>query len=445
MASSIRRRVMLVAPPFGDVPGRGGRYYTTIPLGTAYLASALLEAGLEVDVVDCNVESHSPGDLADRVVSKSPDIVGLSVTTPSSRYCRAFVSALRGRGVSSAITVALGGAHVTADPEAARLIGGDVYFKGEAERCFRDYCLVGGGGGVVKCPPIEDIDSLPRPARHLFDGGRYAFVPVAASRGCPFSCIYCCMAGTGYRRRSLGGLRLELEEIVRGKPKSLDFVDDTFTLDKDFALGVAALMSGYGVPWACTTRADMVDEELIGRFSECGCMHMSFGVESGDEKVRHYAGKGVADGTIKAAFKSCRDAGIKTRAYMMLGLPGDTGTTMEASREFMEEIEPDDVQYSPPVPYPGTRLMETAVREGRISPRVWADYTLGNAEIPVYSPEGFSGEEIIALCNDAQKSFHGKGARIMRRLASSTTWTEAGETVMAALALTAEPLFNKRR
>ncbi len=398
---------------------------------------------MEVDVVDCNVEPHSPDELADRVASNPPDIVGLSVTTPSARYCREFVSALRGRGVSS--TIAAGGAHVTADPEDARLIGGDVRFIGEAEYSFREYCLQGGSECVVKCPPVQDIDSLPHPARHLFKGGRYAFVPVAASRGCPFGCVYCCMAGSGYRRRSLDGLRSELEELVGIKPKSIDFIDDTFSVDRDYALGVAGLMSGYGVPWACTTRADMVDGEMIGRFAECGCMHMSFGVESGDEKVRHYAGKGVSDGTIKAAFESCRDAGIKTRAYMMLGLPGDTRQTMEAGREFMDYIEPDDVQYTPPVPYPGTRLMEAAVREGRVAPTVWGDYTLGKVGIPVYSPEGFSGGDIIALCEVAQRSFQANPGRMMRRLASSGTWAEAGETLMAALALGAEPLFNKRR
>jgi anaerobic magnesium-protoporphyrin IX monomethyl ester cyclase len=427
-------RVTLAYPPHEHIINQGRRFLTAIPLGVAYLAAQLRLRGAQVTVFDHSIGERTVRDEAAQIIDSDPDVVGLSVTSPSAAHTRELIVELREGGLSSGIPVAVGGPHIGADPESSRLLGADALFRGESEYLFAEYCLDPIVGGFHGFGLVEDLDSLPHPARDLFTGERYRFRQLMASRGCPFDCIYCCGCRIPYRKRSLENIRGEVECLAGGGHCLVGFSDDVFTLDRGYALRLAQLMREYRLPWSCTTRADLVDEELIGCLGECGCRHISFGVESGSKRVRYGLGKRIPDESYLHAFRWCRDAGIETRAYVMVGLPGETGQDIQRSFDFISALDPDDVFYSPTVVYPGTKLMGLAVAQQIVRPDAWSRYILGEACLPMYTPKGLNRENIAGLCVRESERFYLSPKQILRRMRQASCLDDITDSLTAAAA-----------
>ena len=448
VTSSIDREVLLVYPPFEEPLRRGGRYYTSLPLGIAYIASVLERAGLRVTTVDCNIDCWSVDRLAQEIIRAKPAVLGISVTSPGIRYAKRLIEEVRaGGGTSDIMRIAVGGPHVGADPSSASVLQADAYFCGEAEFKFLEYCLGISGGkciptSITAVKPAHDLDSLPYPARHLFAEPKYRFTPLSASRGCPFSCIYCGMAGTKYRRRGIDGIRGEIESL---RTKSVDFVDDVFTLDKDYASAISSIMKENGLKWACTTRVDLVDERLLGVMAESGCRHVSFGVESGSERLRRLAGKQVSNKEVATAFRACREAGIPTRAFVMVGLPTETSKELDETFDFVNSLGPDEVLYTPTIIYPGTMLMEYCLHHGLVSPSAWRDYAMGCGPMPVSLPEGMSIEEVNCRIFDESTRFYMTLPKILSRMGDAQCLEDVIDAIAALGALITEPLMGKGR
>jgi len=455
--SGIHPDAVLVYPPNEDIIRKTGIAYTSIPLGIAYLAAFLEASGLTVGVFDCDVEPLKPGELARKIAELRPLVVGISVASPGIRYSRELISELRGRGVSSGIgdasygniwKIAVGGPHATADGQSTGLLGADVCFRGEADQEFTSYCKALATGkatpeGVISCDEPTNLDALPYPARHLFNQRRYKYTSVIASRGCPFDCMFCGSSRTHYRKRNHEGLRGEIESLLAAHPKSIDFSDDVFTLDRQHAWAVAEMMREARVPWACTTRADLIDGELINHLARCGCNYMSFGLETGSQKIRYMIGKNISDDHYIAAFRWCRDAGIRTRAYAMVGLPGERGEDIEKTFDFVRALNPDDVMYSPTVIYPGTRLMEYAVEKKLIPHDVWTRYMLGTTDLPVFVPGGLTAGKVRSLCFEESKRFYLTPTGILRRMREAQTLEDVLDTILASAAYVMEPLLKR--
>ncbi|MBD3388686.1 MAG: radical SAM protein [Candidatus Altiarchaeales archaeon] len=447
MSAEGNRRILLVYPPYEKPLMRQGLHYTSIPLGVGYLASVLEASGFEVSVVDCNIRESSPEGMAESIGELKPDIVGLTITSPGLRYAYKLISELREGGLTSTIRVAAGGPHVTADPGASTCLGADLYFTGESEYAFRDYCVSrrenAGRNNIIESGLIGDLDCLPYPARHLFNGGSYRFTPVAASRGCPFNCGYCGISGTQYRKRSIANVRGEIEHLASFNTRSVDFTDDIFTLDRPYARGVAEVMGEYGMGWSCTTRADLVDGGILEHLADNECRHISFGVETGVERIRYRMGKKVPDSRYQNAFKSCRDAGIRTRAYAMLGFPGETLEDVHRTFDFVNGLGADEVLYSPTIIYPNTWLMKAAVEEGKTGSDAWVRYMRGEGGIPYYLPEGLSLEEVNALIYEEGKRFYLNPKRILARMRDAQSLDDIADS-FKALAVWMVGAINKQ-
>jgi radical SAM superfamily enzyme YgiQ (UPF0313 family) len=217
--------------------------------------------------------------------------------------------------------------------------------------------------------PIEPLDSLPFMARDLLDE-HTGVVHMTTQRGCPFPCTYCAARmynqlyeGTAEygRRRSHQSVLDELF-VLRdaGLLAYVIFLDDTFTIHHPW---VREFCKVYGTelrtPFSLHARVETVNEKLLHQLAEAGCQQITYGVESGSERVRRTIMKRqVTNDRFRDVFRWTREAGIAVTANYMLGLPGETRDDLQQTLDLATELDVLDFGYFVFYPYPGTQLFQ---------------------------------------------------------------------------------------
>ncbi|MGQ9517886.1 MAG: B12-binding domain-containing radical SAM protein [Anaerolineae bacterium] len=379
-------RVALISPKWNQMVNS----YPSLGLG--YLAAVLERRGDEVRIFDFGLDPRRPleEEVLD-VLAFRPDVIGLTAMTTSYHSAEQTISLLR---AGTHAPMVLGGPHATVFPERTlrEQPALDYLVFGEGEETMlelmeviegrRDPATVAGlcyrRAGQVMCNParplIRDLDALPFPARHLFqleryplyapDGGR--MLTVLTSRGCPYNCSYCFkgIVGRTYRQRSPENLIQELKELIRTYGiHNFYFIDDLFTLDVKRLNVLLDMMiaEGLDIRWQCLARVDRVTPELLRRMAAAGCRQIHYGIESGDQEILERVGKRITLEQVRQAVRWTAEAGIRSKGYFMLGLPGDTEETMEQTIQFAASLDLDDAMFSLTTPFPGTRLWEELV------------------------------------------------------------------------------------
>lgn len=362
-------------------------------IGPAFLAASLRAAGHEVGFVRA-VLAQSADEVVERIAAQQPQLVGVSVTTRQWLRARDLVAALRAR---LDVPVIAGGLHATFSPEAVLDSPGFDYVclgEGEEALCELAVALEAGesadsianvwrrGGARPRLrPPIEPIDALPFLARDLLDEPA-GTVHMATQRGCPFPCTYCgarmyneLYEGTGEygRRRSHDSVLAELHGLrSQGRLGHVIFLDDTFTLHhrwvREFCRRYA---EEFGAPFSLHARVETVNERMLHELAAAGCQMITYGVESGSERVRRdVMRRNVDNQRFRDVFRWTREAGIFVTANYMLGLPGETRADLQMTLDLAAELEVLDFGYFVFYPYPGTHLFRTCVDKGYLP----ADY-----------------------------------------------------------------------
>lgn len=388
--------------------------YLEYPIYLAYMVAVLEEAGVEVGFIDGVMEEMSIADFSRAVSSIRPDLVVIECSTPSIDYdletARAVKDSVDGT------SVALIGSHATffheeilSDNPAV-----DAICRGEAEMTVKELALSLSSGDDLRQvkslsyregeevrvnpvrPLIQDLDSLPFPARHIVrhDGYRAAIysgdcpTAMVSSRGCPHYCIYCLwpetLYGHKFRARSAANVVDEMEHVVRDYGvDEIYFDDDCLTLSKKRVLEMCRLLlkRDVGVKWIVQSRVDTVDREVLTAMKEAGCHYILFGVESGSPRMLEIMKKRISLERVRQAFEDCRELGIRTQAFFLFGVPGETQETVEETIEFAKEIGADSTQFAIVVPHPGTELYETCVEHGWLVYDGWEDFAAENSLI----------------------------------------------------------------
>lgn len=365
------------------------------PLGLAYLAAVLEADDHEVQVFDFGLEPDTPlEDDAARALAFEPHLVGITAMTSvyhSALETATLLKAYLGR------PIVLGGPHATVYPHRvlneAPVI--DYVVRGEGEETLRELvrALDNGArdvsaiqgltyrhrGEIVSSPDrplIDDLDALPFPARHLLDPKRYGLrtpagepmITVLSSRGCPYNCSYCFkgIVGRTYRQRSPDNIIAELHQVIdRYGAHSFYFIDDLFTINlrRLEALTQQLIDEQLDVRWQCLARVDRVNPEILKKMYAAGCRRIHYGIESGNQQVLDRIGKRIELSQVRQAVRWTHDAGIETKGYFMLGLPGDTAETMEQTVNLAVELDLDQTMFSLTTPFPGTRLWDELVEK----------------------------------------------------------------------------------
>lgn len=180
---------------------------------------------------------------------------------------------------------------------------------------------------------IEDLDTLPFPARHLTPyleyysilGNHSTFTTMISSRGCPFRCLFCNRAYHGkiYRGRSATNVVQEMEECEKMGIKEIDFQDDLFTLKKERVREICDLLISRKskLKWNVRARVDTVDRDLLKKMSNAGCQRIYFGIEAGTPEIQKVLRKNIDLDRAKEVFKWARECNLSALAYIILGSP----------------------------------------------------------------------------------------------------------------------------
>ncbi len=356
------------------------RSWAVASLGPAFLASYLRKFGLEVAFARVPL-AWDRGEVIDRAAAHRPQLIGLSLTTRQWLRARDLVGPLR---AAIGAPVVAGGLHPTFSPEVVLDAGFDYVCRGEGELALLDLVgaiesgarpeevrianIQGRGGPVPNLrAPVDPLDDLPFMARDFLDE-RHGVVHMTTQRGCPFKCTYCAArmynelyrdTGDYGRRRSHDNVLRELFAIRESGPLNyVIFLDDTFTIHHPW---VHEFCKVYGeslrVPFSLHARVETVSEKLLHRLAAAGCRHITYGVESGSERIRREVmRRPVANQRFVDVFRWTREAGILATANYMMGLPTETPAEMAETLALHERIRPDDFGYFVFYPYPGTHL-----------------------------------------------------------------------------------------
>lgn len=430
---------VLLASPLNDESAAEVVFKGPPFLGLCSLAAVLLKRGFSVSVED----GVKPSNVTRLIEKHEPKLFGLTVSSPLARQAAKIISLAKAASADCAVVA--GGPHLTAMPESVNALGADFGLTGECEETLpllSKKILAGekkcaGISGIVTTagkntrsatPSIKNLDGLPYPAFNLLDLNKYSAIPIASSRGCPFSCTYCARAaGPKVRFRSPDAVAREMEEhqLVFGA-KNFSFADDVFTLDRERVASLCESISSKNlkVSWSCATRADLVDLELLCLMRDAGCNFISFGVESGVERIRFLSGKDVPDSAYEKAFSWCRKAGIPSCAHVMFGHPTEKLSDMQESVSFAKKLYPTYAVFRETVALPGTALFERAVSEGVIKEGAWTKFTKEGGALPYYVPQDLSLRQITYFRRRASRSFYLNASSIVRRVRDSGSVSE---------------------
>ncbi len=357
-------------------------------LGPAFLAAYLRRHGHEAALI--RVGQYDPAtDVAARIRNHAPGLIGVSLTTRQWLRARDLLAELR---QILDIPVIVGGLHPTFSPEETlRHPGIDYVCLGEGEQPLLDLVNALEANTTHPIPniwvksgprpklrnPVEPIDAIPFMARDMLDE-RWGVVHVTTQRGCPFPCTYCAAKmydklyaaeeTTAYgRRRSHANVLAELTEIRdQGPLNYVIFLDDTFTINHPWVRKFCDIYQReFAVPFSLHARVETVNETMLQELAAAGCRHITYGVESGSERVRREIMKRWATNQrFRDVFRWTREAGIMPTANYIIGTPGETLAEMQQTIDLHFEIQPLDFGFFVFYPYPGTELFQTCKQQG---------------------------------------------------------------------------------
>ena len=425
------KRILLVHP-LGYSVDAAGRDISRIvnimpPIGLASIAAYLEREQFTADIIDCYAHPDSDRKITDYLQQYQPAWIGFSCTTSS------FLDAVRitklAKGVSPLIRTVFGGPHISAlkgqllsdYPEV------DIAVIGEGEETLHEL-LVNGfeqAGSVVGLvrrnaegvpefsgyrPEGIELDNLPFPAYEKLEGYPEVYkLPIfnypkapstscISSRGCPYACTYCdrSVFQRTFRHNSAEYLYRHLKYLnERFGIRHINFYDDQFTFQRQRVEDFCNLMiaNPLGMTFNCAVRAEHADFELLKLMKAAGCWMVSLGIETGDEELLAQHRQNANLDMLADKIRQIKKAGIRTKGLLMMGLPGESETSIRRSMEYVFSLPIDDFNLAKFTPFPGSPIYETIHELGEFD----EDWEKMDCMSFQFIPEGMTKERMEEL------------------------------------------------
>ncbi len=371
------------------------------PMGLAYIAAYLCSRDIEAAVLDAAPLNWKR--LQEEILASRPAIVGFPCWTMERG--QTFKAASIVRKILPEAKIIIGGHHASAFPEHmfqqahadAVVIGegeltayelASAYLDNKDISNIRGIAYHNGSRVIVNegRPLIEDLDTLPFPFHDRFNLDEYLGLPevdgraasMMTSRGCPHKCIYCSGSKFWHRKwrpRSADNVLAEMLWLYNDlNVRNFMFFDDNFTVNKKRAIDICQgiIENGLRIKFVAESHVSHINPELLEWMKKAGCYRIDFGVETGSPKILKTINKKQTAEQIEQVFAMVHAAGIKPRAYLMIGNPGEDEVTIRETAALMKKIKPYDTQGAHPlVIMPNTQIYEMAKKDGIISDDFW--------------------------------------------------------------------------
>lgn len=346
-----------------NIAGKDTLRFSIPTIAPATLGSYLRQQGIDVEIADF---------FFDEIHSFDADIIGISSTFMGVENVKQIAGLIKEQNPSA--TVVLGGPLSWSIPAAELLCkvpSIDYIVKQEGEQTFVDLIsvlrtgddprLVRGlalrsGGTVLETEsrlPLES-EKIPEPLWELMgipSAKRLPVLPVETSRGCPYNCAYCSEVtywGKPVRYRKVDRV---VAEIRRNAEKfgvtTFRFTDSCFSsppvrsAEMCDAIYDSCVRQGIPVKWSAYARIDNLSRVLLDKMKRSGCVALDIGLESGSTELLRRMGRGYSPEVAIEVAQAARDAGIITNFNVVIGFPGETEETIQATAELIDRAAPD--------------------------------------------------------------------------------------------------------
>jgi anaerobic magnesium-protoporphyrin IX monomethyl ester cyclase len=383
-------KILLIYPYFLN-----SRVYTAedvraVPLGLYYVAAVLKDNQYDVEILNWHDINATPHKIREVLEDKKPDLIGFSILN-ANRWGGIEI-ARTARQINPRVKIVFGGIGATFLWKHFLTHFQEVDFVviGEGEHTFLKLirCLEtdslqaiekinglayrknGKPERTRQAQPIGRLDDLPDPAQY-FD-----YQHLALTRGCGGNCNFCGSPrfwGRKIRFHSADYFVNQLERLVQKGIHFFYLSDDTFTVDKRRVIEICRkiIEKKLGITWNAISRVDHVSEEVLYWMRKAGCIQISYGVESGSEKIRNFLLKNISSEKIQSAFTLTQKYGIMARAYFIYGAPRESRQTIQETIDLINSIKPLSAIFYILDIFPGTALYEDFKQRLNATDDVW--------------------------------------------------------------------------
>jgi len=451
-------KITLIHPPW-YVSIRGSYQQDNLSqcLGLGYIASYLKAKGHQVAFIDALAQGrdqkvklrqgkqllYRKGLSYEEIIQQiRPDteLVGISVPFSNvARIVKELASAIKKSYPN--ISIITGGVHASTFPKDMLTADIDYALRGEGELAmaelasgqdpktikgifYRENNIVAEKGVADK---VTDLDKLPLPFRPENLINQYlSFSPrgqtekrsysIITSRGCPHDCWFCSVhpvCGYKWRSRSAENVIAEIKEVIeKYDVNHIEFEDDNLTLDTARAEkifnGILALDKK--ITWAVNNglRIDTLSWPLIRKMKESGCTQMALALESGNEKVLKLMNKKLKLEKAEEVIRICKEVGISTIAFLLVGYPGETRKTFRETLRFIKKMKNLGLNRVGPMivnAYPGTKLYDQAKEKGYLAKDIDQHIFVDTKYVSITTPD-FNQNRVFYWEAQLQGIFH---------------------------------------
>ncbi|MHB1545642.1 MAG: B12-binding domain-containing radical SAM protein [bacterium] len=418
-------KILLVYPPW--IRFFGGSQPTFL-LGLGYIAAVLESNGYEVAIYNADFDKslyqlknidfflnysgycNSVKDINNNIykeINVNIEKIGadiIFITALSANIDSAIAVAAIAKKINRKTIIVMGGPHPTALPEdVLEHEDVDIVVRGEGEttsldlvNCIADYGptyknyleFIDGisykkDGRIFHNQArkqINNLDSIPFPARHLLINGVLyppsAYSLIFSSRGCPYNCIFCASKISWTRKIRYRSPQNVLDEIRQVKEKynckNFRFQDDTLTVNRDYLMELCNLMiqNKLNITWSCLARVDEMDKGMAKLMREAGCTTVSLGIETGSKFSMKMIKKNINLDSVKNVISVYKKSGIITKGFFIYGFPWEDKNMIMDSLNFILKLKLDAIEASVALPLPGTELYEMVKKTGILPEKI---------------------------------------------------------------------------
>jgi radical SAM superfamily enzyme YgiQ (UPF0313 family) len=373
--------ILLISPsvcPNTKTPGG-----LMIPQLTLHILEGLTPSSHKVKLVEEECEALN--------VDEECDLVGISCMTSNAPRAYELAREFRKRGKK----VVLGGVHPTILPDEA-LAYADAVVVGEAEGVWEQVladCENGGLKRIYKQPPPSLERFIPMKFRHDSKKRLFNVLPVMTTRGCPYSCDFCCVSDLYGKKIRHAPIANVVRDIQESQGKIFIFLDDNIIGEPRYAKELFAAITPLHIKWVGQASISFVqDIELMKLAEKSGCCALFFGLESVSIAQLKKMRKSIKDvEKMGEAVKKIKGLGIHFHASFVFGFDNDTDAVFPDTLEFLQKHKISTASFNILTPYPGTAVYRQFKAEGRLLTDDWKYYDHSTV---VFKPKNMTPYEL---------------------------------------------------